>query len=360
MNTIDFSNPAALADWRERYTATRSAQKLRQRDAAQALGVSEAQAVAAFVGAGVVRLKPDFMGLIKQMPRLGAVMTLTRNEAAVHEKDGTFETVSGEGHVGLVLGADIDLRVFHRNWAFAFAARDLTERGELKSFQFYDGQGQAVFKVYLRPHSDHAAWDALVAEFRDDEQSAVLALTPAAPAPQGKADAEIDVAGFTAGWDAMTDTHEFFGLLRKFGTARTQALRLAGEQRAVRIDNGAIDALLRRAAGSALPIMIFVGNPGMIQIHTGPVKNIQVMGPWLNVLDSGFNLHLRADLVDSAWVVRKPTSDGVVTSVELFDATGENIAMLFGARKPGKPELPEWRALAESLVGAAANAGAAA
>ncbi len=95
--------------------------------------------------------------------------------------------------------------------------------------------------------------------------------------------------------------------------------------------------------------MVFVGNAGMIQIHSGPVKKIAVMGPWLNVLDEGFNLHLRTDHVASAWVVGKPTSDGLVTSLELFDAKGETIAMLFGERKPGQPELLTWRALVDTV-----------
>ena len=95
--------------------------------------------------------------------------------------------------------------------------------------------------------------------------------------------------------------------------------------------------------------MIFVGNPGCIQIHTGPVHRVERMGPWLNVLDPGFNLHARTDLVGEVWRVRKPTRDGIVTSIELFDTKGRELAQLFGERKPGKPELPEWRAMAESL-----------
>lgn len=350
MSHTDFADPQAVAQWRDTFVTLKQEKKLRQREAAQALDVSEAQAVAAFVGVTAVRLKPDFTGLLAQMPRLGRVMTLTRNEAAVHEKDGAFEKVTAEGHVGLVLGTDIDLRVFHRSWAFAFAVREASANGEMKSFQFYNGQGDAVFKVYLRAHSDHAAFDALVAEWMDPQQSAALALTVAATPPAPRADAEIDVAGFHAGWNAMTDTHEFFTLLRKFGLARTQALRLAEPRYVTRLADNAIETLLHEAASQAVPIMVFVGNPGMIQIHTGPVQNIKVMGPWLNVLDDGFNLHLRADLVASAWCVRKPTADGIVTSVELFDADGENIAMLFGARKPGKPELETWRALVQGLA----------
>src|SRR5690348_18119092 len=29
-----------------------------------------------------------------------------------------------------------------------------------------------------------------------------------------------------------------------------------------------------------------------------------------NILDPDFNMHLREDLIESAWVVRKPTTDG--------------------------------------------------
>ena len=107
--------------------------------------------------------------------------------------------------------------------------------------------------------------------------------------------------------------------------------------------------LLHLAAAQATPIMVFVGNRGMIQIHGGPVANIKQTGPWLNVLDSDFNLHLREDHIASAWIVRKPTADGIVTSLELFDDMHENIVMFFGRRKPGQPELPAWRELISQL-----------
>ena len=66
-------------------------------------------------------------------------------------------------------------------------------------------------------------------------------------------------------------------------------------------------------------------------------------------------LHLREDAITDVWVVEKPTTDGVVTSVELFDASGELMAMFFGDRKPGQPERQDWRA----IVGKAAPAASA-
>ncbi len=44
-------------------------------------------------------------------------MALTRNEAAVHEKVGTFGNVTVSGKMGLVLNDAIDLRLFLGHWA---------------------------------------------------------------------------------------------------------------------------------------------------------------------------------------------------------------------------------------------------
>ncbi|MCY1358542.1 Hemin transport protein HemS [compost metagenome] len=94
--------------------------------------------------------------------------------------------------------------------------------------------------------------------------------------------------------------------------------------------------------------MVFVGNQHCIQIHSGPVKNLRWLDTWFNVLDPEFNLHLKTPGITELWRVRKPSSDGVITSWEAFDADGELVVQLFGARKPGIPEREDWRQLAES------------
>lgn len=350
MQNIARLDATSLQQLRHAFVALKTDKKLRNRDAALALGISEGEALAAFTGEHVVRLTPRFIELFEEVPQLGPVMALTRNEAAVHEKDGQYGNMSHNGDVGLVLGGAIDLRVFYQHWASGFAVRETTAHGEQKSLQFFDAQGHAVHKIFLREHSNHVAFDAFVERWSAAEQVPGLMLGELAAPPVVKDDSEIDVPAFHAAWDAMSDTHQFFGILRQFGLARTQALRLAERRYALPVSAGALQNLLVRASEAAVPIMVFVGNRGMIQIHSGPVKTIRVMGTWLNVLDPGFNLHLRMDLIASAWVVRKPTSDGIVTSLELFDLQGENIAMLFGARKPGAPELEEWRELIAELA----------
>jgi putative hemin transport protein len=321
---------------------------IRARDAAETLGVSEAELVASRLGETTIRLRPDWKALFERLPALGKVMALTRNENCVHERRGVYSAASFEGHVGLVLGADIDLRIFLAHWVFGFAVAEESKRGLLRSLQVFDASGSAVHKIYAGEETDLAAWAALVEALRDPapiEIAVKAAVAPKAPLH----DHGIDALSLLGDWQKMKDTHEFFGLLRKHKATPTQAFRLAEGRFTARLGTSSVREMLQAASNLDVPIMVFVGNPGLIQIHTGPVKRIRVMGDWLNVLDPEFNLHLREDRLAEVWQVEKPTADGVITSVEAFDAAGERIATFFGKRKPGQPELQAWRALAHAL-----------
>lgn len=351
-------SPAAL---RAGFSAARATRGVRHRDLATELGISEGELIAAHAGLfeaaesplKAIRLQGRWPEIIAAVESLGEVTALTRNESCVHEKVGTYRRCSVGGQVGLVLGGEIDLRVFYAVWAHGFAVQEHTAQGTQRSLQFFDAQGTAVHKIFLRERESAApsvqAWEALVAAFRAPGTVAGLSVKPAAATTPERPDAEVDVAGFRAAWRSMRDTHEFFGLLKQYRLSRTQALRLAAPEFAQAVDTSTAHEVLQRASQTGTPIMVFVGNPGMIQIHSGPVRRVDIRGPWLNVLDPGFNLHLREDHIASAWRVRRPTSDGLVSSLELFDAEGHTIAMFFGERKPGQAERCDWRELLEGM-----------
>ncbi len=326
--------------------------RLRIRNAAEALGVPEGSLVAARSGAGVRHLRPAWEEALRGLEAVGPVMALTRNACAVHEKIGVYRNVEVHGPTGLVLDREIDLRLFFARWSRAFAVEEPGRGGEARqSVQIFDAAGQAIHKIYRIEDTDADAWEALLASLEADAQPRVVAWEAPLASPAPRLDAEVDVTGFLDAWEALEDTHDFFGLLRRFGVTRTQALRL-GEARGLTsaVPTQAVRAALERAAAASCSIMVFVGNAGAIQIHTGPVVRTVPTGPWFNVLDPGFNLHLKEDGLAAAWIVRKPTRDGVVTSLEVFDAEGGTVAQLFGERKPGVPEDLGWRALAEALV----------
>lgn len=325
---------------------------LRIRDAALTLGVSEAALVALSCGRGTTRLRPEWLAILGRVPSLGRVMALTRNEAVVSEVKGTYVAPEFEGHVGSVAGDPIDLRVFLHRWSAGFAVRGEARAEVTRSLQFFDAHGVAVHKVFVEKEGDADAFEAVAREFAADDQSPTQRFAPAATAAPERPDAEVDVPGLLQAWSALTNTHEFFGLLGRFGVTRTQALRLAEGAWTRPLDADFLRPLLEAAAAREVPIMLFVGSEGVIQIRSGAVRNVKVIDDWLNVLDPGFNLHVRTGLVTRAWCVRKPTREGVVTSVELFDAAGRNVMLVFGVREEGVREAGAWRSLVESLVGA--------
>ncbi len=343
---------------RQSFITLRKEGCLRHREIAAMLTISEGELIAAHVGLGAteskglraIRLDANWPALIASIESIGEVMALTRNEACVHEKIGQYRQVSQEGSLGLVVG-EIDLRIFYQHWFAGFAVTESSSQGEQRSLQFFDVQGQAIHKVHLKPQSDVSAFHAIVSLFAVAQQEPGLEVLKLKAKPIPIPDAEIDRAGFWHAWKDLKDTHDFYPLLKKYMLTRTQALRLAEPEFVREVSKDCLRSMLQLAAKTKTPIMVFVGNPGMIQIHSGSIDQIIEQGSWINVMDPRFNLHVRQDLIDRTWIVRKPTVDGIVTSLEFFDQSGEAIAMFFGERKPGKAELASWRDLITEIEG---------
>jgi putative hemin transport protein len=324
---------------------------MRIRNAAEQLGVSEAELVATSTGDTVTRLRPEFAAILTEVEKLGKVMGLTRNDECVHERKGVYLNPDfSSPFAGLFVGEDIDLRIFLSHWDKAFAVAETSEHGDRKSLQFFGKDGLAIHKIYLTKDSNAEAFDALVEQFKSDNQNQEETAVAVPLIIDEKPDADIDVPAFQEAWNGLKDTHAFFGMLKKFGVTRTQALRLApNEHFAQKVDNNTVVKMLEGAAEQKLPIMCFVGNRGNIQIHTGLVRKTMWHNQWFNVMDPDFNLHLDTSKIAQTWIVRKPTEDGDVTAVEVYNEMGEIIVQFFGKRKPGIPELREWRELVASL-----------
>ena len=142
--------------------------------------------------------------------------------------------------------------------------------------------------------------------------------------------------------------------MKKHSVSRLQALELAPEkdgiQYAKKVSNDVIKKALEKTAETNTPIMVFVGNKGMLQIHTGPVKKLLEMKEWYNVMDPEFNLHIRTNSIKECWLVKKPTSDGDINSIEVFNLNEELVCTFFGKRKPGIPEDKNWTKIVNELA----------
>ena len=328
----------------QRYLTTKAQSSAKYaRDIAAEMGISEAELTEARLGYDAVRLQNDVRAILTALEAVGETKCICRNEYAVHEQVGEFTHQHLSGHAGLVLNPRaLDLRLFLSQWASAFR---LNDNGR-QSIQFFDPHGDALLKVYTTENTDMAAWDALIVA-QTQQSPAPLAIRPADPL---KFADSADGEALENEWRAMTGVHQFFGLLRKYNLSRQQAFRLVSDDLACRIDNQTLPGLLETIRQDGNEIMIFVGNRGCVQIFTGALEKVAPMRGWLNIFNTAFTLHLREESVDEIWVTRKPTSDGHVTSVELFAKDGTQIAQLFGQRSEGHPEQTQWRAQVDRLT----------
>ncbi|WP_374584892.1 hemin-degrading factor [Pseudoduganella sp.] len=351
----------------ERWAKLRSEQpKLQIRDAARTLGASEAELLATGIGKTVTRLSDADHAVNDIMMRaldLGTVMALTRNENGVLERTGVATkakppAATGDAGkdkenaerfravAGGYLGGEIDLRFHFANWKHAFAVVQPGRDGATsRSLQFFDAQGNAAHKVYVKSEAGVAVFDKIVADFKHPQQTGALAIQAAAPKAAQTPDSAVDVKEFQLAWKEMTDVHQFNRIVGEFKLNREQAMRLAPEGMAQKIGPQALRKVLDEAARQQMPIMAFLGNGAVTQIFSGKISKTAASGEWYNVLDPEFNLHIRETALKSGYVVQRAG----VTSVEFFDKDGELVVTFFGVRERGKPQTQAWVDLTRAL-----------
>lgn len=315
--------------------------KLRDRDLADKLRISEAQLVAAFVGIDVTKIAAHPDEVMPRLTGLGEVMALTRNRSCVIEKVGVFDNYRSGKHAAMVLNDAIDTRMFPSHWVTGFAIERKTDTGIRRSIQIFDAAGDAVHKIFLRDSSDIEHWQTLVAELESDDQSQAVdcALRKPVEVAKGNPD-KLDI--LRREWAKMTDTHQFMRLTSKLRMNRLGAYRSVGAPFVRALETEAVNDMLRAVQASGTEVMVFVGNMGCIEIHGGPIETLKPMGPWQNVMDPEFNLHLRSDHIAEVWAVEKPTQRGPAISVEVFDAEGGLIFQVFGRKTEALDSRPAW------------------
>ena len=121
---------------------------------ARALLISEAALIDEQCGVQSLRLRKDFASLIESLPKLGYIMTLMRNDCAVHERKGVYQNVYVyvNGAMGLVVEdhKKIDLRLFLSQWNHGYAVREILGKDKRFSLQFFNEAGIDIQKIFLQ------------------------------------------------------------------------------------------------------------------------------------------------------------------------------------------------------------------
>lgn len=308
------------------------------------LGVREAELAAAICGEGAVRINPHPDAVIGAAAQLGNVIALTRNDVCMQQNDGFYDEYYTGDRSAMVLGPDIDLRIFPGHWRHAF----MIERDGQKTLQVYDAAGDPVHGIALQESSDHEAWERLKRELALENQTQKIDLEPRAPKEAARSVPE-KVSVLRSEWQRMTDTHQFLAVVRMLRMNRLGAYRIVGEPFARSLPPDAFGSALSEVQRQGIDVMVFTGNQGCLQIHTGRVETLSVSPQACTVSDRRFGLHLRATAIAEVWAVQKPTKRGNAVSLEAFDAEGGLIAQILGVGKSGRDSRAAWEAIVTDL-----------
>src|SRR5262249_54332622 len=208
------------------------------RDAALALGASEAELLASACGDGVIRLAGAWGDLVVDLPALGPVVASTRNALAVHEKRGGYARIDYRGTTGTVLNDAIDVRLCFEHWRLGFAVND----GQRRTFEFFDAAGRTVHQQFLEPEGRGPVYDTLVARHASTDQSSGE-WEPSAPDPTPPPGAP-DPQEFRDRWVLLQGPEDADPLIASAGITRLAALRLIGPSWAYPVGRLSLQRLL--------------------------------------------------------------------------------------------------------------------
>ena len=273
-------------------------------------------------------------------------MALTRNESAVHEKIGVYDKVITGDHNAMVLGENIDLRIFPKVWAHGFAVEKRDGEEIRRSLQFFDEAGRCRAQGASAPGVQSLRLpEAGRGPLPSADQSPAVALKGVAEERAGHSS---EAAMCRRSARPLEPHDRRASVLRHAEDAEAVAPPGRAHDRRATMPGSSTDESARRdvqSRGRRRACRSCASSAIAAASRSIPARssNIKPMGPWINVLDETFHLHLRLDHVRELWAVRKPTKDGHVTSLEAYGADNQMIIQFFGKRHEGEGERDDWR-----------------
>jgi putative hemin transport protein len=297
-----------------------------------------AQRLAVGIPHRVTRLTGPFSALLHRIDRLGSVTILTGNASVIQERVGVYD------HAACRSGGPADRLLIQQKWKYGFAVTDSDADGNIhRRLQFFDADGNGLHKILLHEAGCVDAFHAIVHDFVAPEQAPVLDIFRTAPVMPAEGVARLDINALRADWARLDHAGDFFMRQVEFDRLRLHKLRLAGKAFAHQVAKDSVRILLQKMADLGSSVMAQVGNAGLVQAYQGRIRQIRSIDAWLNIMNQDYRLRLREGHIDTVWVAKKPTADGIITSLELFNRQGLGIARFFSEPEPGRPEPREWR-----------------
>ena len=291
---------ARLQDLKKLWTEFKSNpenKKVRIRNAAEKLNVSEAELLSTQLGDGdtsflsVENIKDFF----QQLFSLDQVMFLIRNENVVHEKIVGLEELTFSDNQIFEIKYNAPLLTFdEKSLAYLFFEKKIHAGKTLRSFQFFNQKGLSIIKIYLKGKSVDK-FDLICEKYQIDYNYEL----------------QKDIPSTNKECDFISDVDMFF--LRNDKPSNVNRIT---------VDKSLLRDVLDKASHAKIPIQVHALGLNTIQYHRGVVKNLVDYGPWINIIDKNFNIHVLEHAISKTAVAEYLINNKKYYSIEFFDRAG--------------------------------------
>ena len=273
--------------------------KVRIRDAAYQMKVSEAELLSTEINETVsFLLIEDMTAFIKDVLKVDKIMLLIRSDYVVHEKTIKTKNIRLEDNQIIDLDKN-DCSILDFNidaFEYVFFQKKMHINRELKSFQFFDKAGTAILKIYLKG-KDLGFFDEIDLKYKKTYNYEM------------QSDLDINNSN-------LLDSKIKINLPYDTSNSKTSCRDISVKS---------LRLILENASDMKTPIQIHALGLGTIQYHRNTVRNIVDYGPWVNVIDQKFNLHVLENGLTRASLIQYQFKDCQQYLINFFDKNNTHV-----------------------------------
>lgn len=292
---------------------------------ARLLGCSEGEIQASRLGRGVHSLALTPCDLIMMLPRLGRVQMVTRTtHAALSSRLNACHIDADQRHASLWSDQALAMQLLLPCWYWVCLSNERPTPGEpeVPCLQVFDRFGRVLHQLYgLTPEAP--GWTLLdyFAALKRPGFTRCIEMTHAC--------SEEDRPALLESWHALSDPGDFSQLLSHHRLRRVEANRAVAGHFSTALPRERFVMALAGACRRTQPTRASLIHAGGAHHHRARFKHFhQGRCDVLRLESDHLTLSLDSSALHEVWQVVRPGPDGLATSLEAFDASGEMMLAL--------------------------------
>tara|TARA_Y100001970_G_scaffold52986_1_gene67030 strand:- start:7757 stop:8674 length:918 start_codon:yes stop_codon:yes gene_type:complete len=258
--------------------------KIRIRNAADALNTTEANLLSTEIGKNATYLKiNDYKSLLEDLLQIDKLMLLIRTDYVVHEL--IIETSNVNITNKRLFYKDQNSSIIEYNleiFQYAFFENKKHGKKDLKSFQLFDKYGTSLLKIYLKGFKSEL-FDKIALKYKSDYKYEI---------------------------QKNDDKKNQHGINKNPYNSDTS-------------NNNTLREILDISSNEEIPLEINAFGNQITQYYSGKIKNIVDFGPWINIIDKSFNLHVLEKCITRNIV--KYDKENKLFIIDLFDKSNDRV-----------------------------------